>query len=441
MKSSKVMAALVTMGLAAAVATPAMALENQISGAFTTYFDVSNYNPDGNLKKDATTGNYFEQRIRLGYTAKVSEELKLVTKVEFDYSNWGNSSYDAGGPGRNRGGALGADTVNMELKTAYLDWKIPAYKLNAKIGMQPFDDALKGIFVSTDMAGILLTHEYSNSSATAGFFRWDDTSASSLGKNTRDMFMLEGKYNVNKNTRVGAAYYYVNSDNVTMISTTNEDLSAHLISANAKTMLGAASVDGFLAYQFGKDRMNNVDRSAFAGNVGANMPLGSGTVRTELLYVSGDSNNSSKNSFYTPAANKFTQYNYSESGFYDNEMVILSRDKNAFTNDNAIVSNVNNRNQGVAFVSVGYDYPVSNKLTASTNAGFAWVPEKDVATRDSKYLGTEVNAELVYKFAENLSLSGRAGYVVLGDYFKNADINGDTPDDPYDMKLLVKYSF
>ena len=60
-------------------------------------------------------------------------------------------------------------------------------------------------------------------------------------------------------------------------------------------------------------------------------------------------------------------------GFYDNEMIILSRDKNATTIDNAIVYDVNNGNQGVIFGSLGYDYPFSAKFSGSVNAGFAAV--------------------------------------------------------------------
>lgn len=95
MKSSNVLAALVTLGLAAAVATPAMALENQINGAFTSFYDLSNYSATGNdgstsnnqgLQKNAPTQNYFVQRVRLDYTAKANEDVKLVTKFELDYN-------------------------------------------------------------------------------------------------------------------------------------------------------------------------------------------------------------------------------------------------------------------------------------------------------------------------------------------------------------------
>lgn len=421
--------------LTAVGVTSAMAIEHQFGGAFTTYYDLSNYNPSGSIDSDMPTSNYFEQRVRLGYTGKASNDLKLVTMFEFDYAFWGNSSYDDPN-GRGKGGAIGADTGNLETKSLYLDWNIPSQKLNAKIGMQPFDDAFKGIFVGADMAGILLTHSYTNATATAGFFRWDDTSEG-RGKNTRDMFLLDGKYNVNDKTTVGAAYYFVNSDNISMTNvTTPEDLTVHMIGVNGATKIGNLSLDGFLAYQFGEDNITSVDRSAFAGNVGVRMPLGKGTCRSEFLYVSGDEDNGSKHSFYTPYSRAFAQYKLAESGFYNNEMVILGRDKNAMTNDNAIVYDVNNQNQGVIFGSIGYDYPLTDRLAGSVNAGFAAVAEDNSGNHKSDYLGTEGNLELVYKFNDNLNFSARAAYVVLGDYYDAANA-----DDPYDVKLIVKYSF
>src|SRR6185369_37212 len=211
MKSSKVMAALITLGLAAAAATPAIALENQFSGAFTSFYDISNYSAAGNdgstsnavgLKKSAPTENYFVQRVRLGYTAKASDDAKLVTKFEFDYNFWGNSSYAVG---RGTGGALGADSVNMETKNLYLDLNL-AKNVNTKIGMMGFNDAFKGIVFDADMAGVLLAHDCGQAAVTAGFFRFGDRAVSTIGKHTYDMFALDGKYSVSKAVKVGAAY-------------------------------------------------------------------------------------------------------------------------------------------------------------------------------------------------------------------------------------------
>ncbi|MDD2900306.1 MAG: porin [Desulfuromonadaceae bacterium] len=467
MKSSKTLAALVTLGLAAAAATPAMALEHQISGAFTSYYDLSNYSAAGNdgfatnskgLSTDAKTENYFAQRVRLDYTAKANENVKLVTKFELDYNYWGNSSYTAAGGG---GAALGADTINLETKNLYLDLNV-VKGLNAKIGMQGYTDAFKGIIFDADMAGILLTHAYDKAAVSAGFFRFGDTSAASkLGKYTHDMFSMDGKYNISKDITVGAAYYYIadNRDNgstitpsalptgqaadgtpiyattTTFTSSANprNDTKVHTFGLNGETTVGPLILNGFAVAQFGDiGTVNNTNKAkGYALNVGAKLPLAGGTARAALLYAGGG-----KNSLYHVAT--------AEGGFYfDNEMTILGRDKNATSIDNAIVFDANNYNQGVIFASVGYDYEFTQKLSGSANLGFASAAKTDKSVTDNKsdYLGTEINCEANYKLMPAVTLGARAGYVVLGDYFKSNTGAHGTYDNPYDIKLIAKYAF
>ena len=457
MKSSKTLAALVTLGLAAAVATPAMALENQFSGAFTSFYDLTNYSAVYGQKdpvKDAPTENYFVQRARLGYTAKASDNVQLVTLFELDYTFWGNSSYTTA---RNSGGALGADSVNIETKNIFLELNYPA--MNTKIGMQGVDDAFKGSIFSADMAGIKLGHNYTNASVAAGFFRWNDSGADfGLGKKVNDMFMLDAKYNLNKDLKIGAAYYYItdnrpNADDVKdnpafddtniLGYTPNGDpiyplgnnpfittampangIKVHTLGLNAEGTFGPLTVNGFAVKQFG-DLDATSRAKGYELNAGARLDLGAaGTLRSELLYVSGGSN-----AFFS------ADNGYEGGGFYDNEMVILGRDKNAFTLDAAIVFNGANRGQGVMFGSLGYDYTFTNKLSASANAGFAAVTKNTLGTSNSDYLGTEINAETNYKLTPNVTVGARAGYVVLGDYFNAGE------DNPYDVKLLAKFAF
>ena len=425
MKSSKVMAALVTLGLAAAVATPAMALENQFSGSFTSFYDISNYSASGVLAKDAATQNYFVQRVRLGYTAKASDDVKLVTKFELDYNWYGNNSYDNT---RGGGGALGADGINLETKNLYLDLNV-AKGLNAKIGMQPYNDSFKGIIFDADMAGVLLSHEYEKASISAGFFRFADRTAtaadlSTIGKYTQDMFSLDAKYNISKEVKVGAAYYYF-GDNRDPV----KEAKVHNVGINFDAEVGHVALSGFGLAQFG-DITNTQKAKGFALNLGAKMPVAGGTARSELIYAGGG-----KNALYVPASdNGGTE----GGGFYDAEMIMLNRDKNATTIDNAIVYDSNNANQGVIMGSIGFDYPITTKLSGSVNAGFAAVA-KDTAAANvhtSNYLGTEVNCEANYKLMPTVTLGARAGYVVLGDYFK-----GTSFDNPYDVKLLAKFAF
>lgn len=477
MKNSKVVAALVSLGLAAAVATPAMALENEFHGLFSARYINSNFNrtettdygpgdgtydPSGKAKNQSSA-NFVEQRARLQYIAKANADLKLVTHFELDYSYWGNSSYTVG---RNQGGALGADTVNLETKSIYLDAN-PVKNVNMKLGMMPNNDAFKGVLFDADMAGALVSSGYNGFTPTIGYFRFNDKSRSTLGNNTSDLFMLDGKYEVAKDLKVGAAYYFFRDNQITgstsvpsalpvsvltggtpvyapgttfTTTTSTNDTKVHALGLNAEYGHGPLSLSGFFLYETGT--IKQFDVSAFAANAGAKYKVGPGTARAEFLFVSGDDGKSAgkTNAFYSVDG---------EHGYYDNEMALLGRDKNAYTTDNSIIFNAGNKGQGQIGGYLGYDLPVNGKLTTACNIGFAAVAKDNAAkpknpktgsANQSNYLGTEINAEANYKLMENLTTSFRVAYVMLGDYYKDVAING-TPVNPYDAKLIFKYTF
>jgi hypothetical protein len=478
MKCNKKFLAVAAAGaLTVATAVPALALENEFHGAFTSYYDLSNFSAAGNdgsstqadgtpttnatgLKKNAQTENYFVQRVRLGYDAKVSEQVKLSTKFELDYKFYGNSSYVTG---RNSGGALGADSVQIETKNLFLELNYPA--LNTKIGMMPYNDSFKGVLFDADMAGVLFSHDYSNASVAAGFFRFGDNGPT-LGKNAYDMISLDAKYNVTKTFKVGGAFYYINDNSTnaatvarnplaprgtslndpfqigttadgtpiyapnTYLTTThpNSDVKVHTIGLNAEGVVGPVTLSGFVMKQFG-DLSRTQDARGYAVNLGAKAALLGGTLRSEFLFVGGG-----RDAFYVPASAGGTE----GGGFYDAEMIMLNRDKNAKTLDTAIVYDTNNLNQGLVMGSVGYDHACTDKITSSINAGFAAVATNNhsIATGSSNYLGTEVNAESNYKLTPNMTIGVRGGYVFLGDYFK-----GLNADNPYDLKVIANLAF
>ncbi|MSN25346.1 MAG: hypothetical protein GJV46_05680 [Geobacter sp.] len=475
MKRSKVLATVLTLGIAAS-ATSAFALENEFHGMFSTRWINSNFNgtqltgpqdftvpsgtapgaqryggdgqyEPGGLTKKQYVANIFEQRARLQYIAKANANLKLVTHFEIDYAYWGNSSYATG---RNQGGAIGADSVNFETKSIYLDAN-PFNNVNMKLGMMPNNDAFKGVVFDADMAGLLLSSSYGKFSPSIGVFRFADRGLFStdnvIGHKTSDMFMLDGKYAVNNDLKVGGAYYLFR-DNAEGFSSANADIKMNLLGLNAEYTTGPLTLNGFAIYETGT--VNKSYTNAFAGNFGVKLKLGPGTARSEFLYISGDNNPTDGHgtAFYG-----VTGQLRGEHGYYDNEMVILGRDKNAYTTDNAIVFDSNNKSQGVIGGYVGYDLPINAKLTTAFNAGFAAVAKENankpvvyangVATtkrNSSNYLGTEVNAEATYQLLDGLSVSTRAAYVMLGDYYDNVAING-TPENPYDFKLIFKYTF
>jgi len=479
MKRNKILAVAAAGVLTVATAVPALALENEFHGAFTSYYDLSNYSAVGNdgsnianavgIQKNAPTENYFVQRVRLGYNAKASDQVKLVTKFELDYAYLGNSSYTVG---RNSGGGLGADSVNIETKNLYLELNYPA--VNTKIGMMPYNDSFKGILFDADMAGILMSHDYANASVAAGFFRFGDRgqalgSLSLLGKNTYDMIALDAKYNVTKEAKIGASYYYINdnrsngststttpavgtiigqtADGTPIYSTTlpftpavtttvgkpNNDVNVHTLGLNAEGAVGPLALNGFAAFQFGDYDGNaavNSKAKGYAFNVGAKLPIFGGTARSEFIYVSGG-----KNRFFVPQSPAGSE----GAALYDNEMIILHRDKNAKTIDTAIIYDVNNIDQGMIMGSIGFDHPCTDKITSSINAGFAAVANNVANSGTSNYLGTEINVESNYKLNANTTIGVRGGFVLLGDYFNTVATH--SADTPYDFKVLANYAF
>ena len=164
MSLKKTVAIAAAAGALAAISVPAMAFENEAHGIYNLKWYNSNYEsgstgyllPNGNANAiaDRKMNSFFEQRARLFYTAKASDDLKLVVGFEID-SVWGdrdqgailqgsgsNGSSNAtySGAFRNSGGAMEADAVNLETKHVYLDFKIPSTPTNVTVGIQPVKD-------------------------------------------------------------------------------------------------------------------------------------------------------------------------------------------------------------------------------------------------------------------------------------------------------------
>jgi hypothetical protein len=291
--------------------------------------------------------------------------------------------------------------------------------------MMPNNDAFKGILFDTDMAGLLVSSSNCGKfTPSFGVFRFVDDSTNKLGSSTNDMLMLDAKYEVAPNFKLGGAYYLFLDD------TTGNDTKMNVLGLNGEYSTGNLTLSGFAVYETGS--INNTDVNSFAANVGAAYKVGPGTARAEALYVQGSDDG--KNSFY--AVN-------GENGFYNNEMVLLGRDKNAMTTDNSIIFNSGNNGQGQMGLYLGYDLPVTEKLTTAFNVGFASIAEKNGTGNDDngKYLGTEINAEATYTVLKGLTAGVRAGYAMLGSYYDNVTLDGKDPVNPYDIKMMVKYSF
>ena len=394
-----------------------------------------------------STRSYVEQRSRFLYTGKVDENQKVVAQFEID-SRWGDAAY---GVGRNQGGALGADHINIETKNLYLDYTVPHTRTNIKAGIQFLGDAFKGVFVLADAAGVLVTSRIGENEGRIGAFRFNDhfvnpsdspfdANAPVPGKATRDILLLEGHRTVSESLKIGAAYYGVLDDRAAGFTNV-----IHTLGISGGWVLGRLSLSSFAALQAGKVGAAEQDLLAFAGHLGGRYPVGRGQVRANLLYLSGDGNpgdpDSDRRDFQTILSTG------PEHAFFASESLLLFGNKYSLNTYRAVVWDLNNRAQGVATAFVGYDTPLGEKFFAGANLGAAAAAKtnenKPSGTSDSRYLGTEINAEVGYKVSKALTTQLQAGYLFLGRHFDGTalDTPGADPEDPWTARLVVTYIF
>lgn len=151
--------ALVTMILllaVVAVALPASAFEVKYGGLFRTRLQM---NDSLTASQGNDNQNYIDQRLRIYFEFIASENLKLVTGLEWDTMWGGNISKIRYGH---------RDTINAELKHAYVDFMIPCTPVRAKVGLQPIA-FMQGWIVDEDFTGANVSAAFDPVTVTAGY--------------------------------------------------------------------------------------------------------------------------------------------------------------------------------------------------------------------------------------------------------------------------------
>ena len=168
----KLMTLVLAAGMFVAAAAPASAIEFKAEGEWLMGFAVGDADfvkkVDGkkiNNNDKFTAG----QRVRLQLEAVANENLSGTVAFEIGDNTWGNSE---------TGGALGADSVCVELKNAYIDWAIPDTELSVRMGIQAVvlpSVAGGSAILDDDVAGIIASYKFTDEIAlSAMWFRPDN---------------------------------------------------------------------------------------------------------------------------------------------------------------------------------------------------------------------------------------------------------------------------
>jgi len=159
----RIITLMLALGLVFGAVANSSAADIKAKGSFTMeygWMDNLNFEKGSSTGGDGTSEDDFvaQQRFRTQIDIVASENLSGVVFFEIDNA-WGRN--DAG-TSKVKGGALGADGINVETKRAFIDWTVPNTDLAFRMGIQglalPAPVAGSSI-LDDDVAAILATYK------------------------------------------------------------------------------------------------------------------------------------------------------------------------------------------------------------------------------------------------------------------------------------------
>ena len=472
---------LLTAILVVAFAAPAMA-DLKVTGFYrakamlSDFFDGSG-GPSLRSSDAQQTNAYVEQRARLKFDVG-TENARAVFHFESDM-NWGvgsgNSYVDddtSGGAsdfaavsnGRNGGGALSADTVQLETKELYVWFKIPDTSITAKVGMQSVDDHYAGIFSNAaDMTGVFVNGQFEPVKWSLGWAKLYETNGGGASggydaADDTDFYLASVQFAPSKDMSLGVNFYYLadNSGNNSAGLARLDPfqglgaagpldgyvVDVYMPGVNFAMNLGPAKMSAFGFYQFGTaDSWNgtSIDISSFMLDARVDLKLGPGNLFVEGFYISGGDGTATATT--TPSSPSATTRGATtgptnsgtggNSGFGRTNMYFL------FGADSQNVSqcligcsggelgdSFGNSGRGLWHVAAGYSQKFTEKLQGSVNVGYAAASDtyaSDDAEGRDKDIGTEFNARVDYTISKGLTLSLVGAYLIAGDFVTAAE--------------------
>ena len=491
--------------LVAALAAPAVA-GTDINGFYRTKAYMSNFKTGATsvtLAKDAPTAAYVEQRLRLKFSSG-EENVKAVAFFEIDFGAWGDTAGSSPTPtagattaggigtgnntlgvGRNGGGALGGDRINLETKNVYVWFKLPNTTLDFTVGLQNQSDAYAGlIFGGADMAGIFSTGKFGPVATTFGWAKLYENNVNKTDDMT--LYVASAKFSPVKELKIGANFYFLQDDTGKVSATT--ELPGDPATAFTGTNLfnvgglnkkrvytpgvdfafnaGPATLSGFALYQFGKidflaPGSTDLNLRAFAADIRADLNAGPGKLFFEGLYVSGGSLDNNSNKYQSIVT--LSDLNASPGGnsfFARTDMSILLVNGDDINTSQALVgaaaspgadaTSPGNGGRGIWHIAAGFTMKMGDKLTGKVGAGYLAATKllqsdqggaSAATTRKGKSMGTEVNANVNYNIMKGLDFGLYGAYAWLGDFYKSNLAGAVDPDNVFDLHARLNYAF
>lgn len=403
----KIIASAVGLMMVGGVAsTASAALENQFGGYWRTRFTFE----DNFTGKDTDSKFYVDNRTRLYYTAKFSDDFKFVNKFEMN-GGWGDTTKTAAADaGLGAGGDFGADGKgNFRVKQSYADFNVGPM-VNAKVGIQGFVVA-RGFILDDDAAGVTATIKAGNVTVPLVWIRASDNDVAgwdiaTSAKFNQDILAALAAVKINDGMSVTPYFvYHKISDHPTI-----REFDNWYLGADADLKFGDVKVWGTAIYNGGS--IGDVDNKGYLGAVGVN----AGLVHGQFFYASGDDNGSDNTAFLSaPALGARGTSAGHGSSYYWSEIMGLGVFDNSVSagSPGDDITNIWAGNVGVTIKPM-------DKLTIDADVWYAELAEENAAGDTD--LGVELDAKVGYKLYDNLTAEAIFAYLISGDATGDEDV-------------------
>lgn len=473
--------------VAVAFAVPAMAdltpTNLKVSGFYRSKAWLSNFHDGsggpslrtGTVGDSEQTNAYVEQRARVKF-AFGTENVQAVWFLESDML-WGDLSAQNGV--RNEGGALGADSIQIETKNLYLWFKVPDTSMDFTVGLQNQSDAYAGVlYGGADFAGVFMNAKFEPVSTKFGWAKLYENTTQKTDDAT--LYIAEVNLTPVKAVQLGLNFYYLQDDtgkaggvgtkinpfdnpgtNPALWETANYKLKLYTPGVNATFKAGPATISGFALYQFGKFKsmvptQSDADVKAYLADARADLNLGPAKVFFEGIYLSGDDKSDEYNS---PIG--FGEYQGTGTGpggnssYTRTRMQIMLASWDTINVSQCIVGcsggeygdSLGLQGRGLWHIAAGASMQVTPKLQAEANIGYAAAVKLRAGESSwrEKDLGTEINAGLSYSIAKGLDFGVYGAYMFLGGFVKDAPAGTATSSpefkDPWTTYARINYAY
>jgi len=362
-----------------------------------TFGEIISTDTDVSDNQDLTQ---VDTRLRLYYTAKFSDDLKVVNKFEGD-ATYGLPEY----------GDIGADGKVLEIKNSYVDFNLQPF--NFKLGVQGTAIA-RGFLFDDDHAGLVVA--YKGETVTVPII-WIKVYEGGVGKDANDQDV--DYYAISPSFKLGALSInpYILTAKADKASTDWGKLDLTWIGVDVDATLGAVSWWLTAISESGSTDSTDVSATLFA--LGASVPLGPASLHAQLFTATGDDAATADiEGFMVPAGQCYYWSEIMGYGTFDNQVSAGSPD--------CAISNIMAYNIGASFKPM-------DKMTITVDLWTAKLNEVAAGQKDD--LGTEIDLKLTYNFLDNMTLD------VIAAQLQAGEATGDGTKDPTEYGAQLSIAF